>query len=177
MTLAFLTMSQTEIDRAEWMLRICERRATQAQVAERLGLSVRQVERMYRAYKAGGAAALVSKKRGRPSGRRLPDTLRAKAIGLVRGLYADFKPTLAREKLAEVHGVTVSTETLRQWMMAAGLWLPRAERRARPHPPRYRRPCLGELVLARRASRTLSRAWSSVTRSLQPTCGPSGRGI
>ncbi len=60
MTLALLSMSQQEIDRAEWMLRIRERRATQAQVAERLGLSVRQVERMYRAYKAGGVAALVS---------------------------------------------------------------------------------------------------------------------
>jgi transcriptional regulator GlxA family with amidase domain len=46
MTLALLTMSQEEIDRAEWMLRIRERRATQAQVAERLGLNVRQVERM-----------------------------------------------------------------------------------------------------------------------------------
>jgi transposase len=39
--------------------------------AERLGLSVRQVERLYRAYEAGGAAALVSKKRGQPSARRL----------------------------------------------------------------------------------------------------------
>ena len=46
------------------MLRIRERRATQAQVAERLGLSVCRVERMCRAYKAGGAAALVSKERG-----------------------------------------------------------------------------------------------------------------
>ena len=43
MTLALLTMSQQEIDRSEWMLRIRERRATQAQVAERLGVSVRQV--------------------------------------------------------------------------------------------------------------------------------------
>jgi len=57
MPLALLTMSRQEIDRAEWMLRVRERRATQAQVAERLGLSVRQVERLYRAYKAGGAAA------------------------------------------------------------------------------------------------------------------------
>ena len=72
MPLALLTMSQQEIDRAEWMLRVRERRATQAEVAERLGLSVRQVERLYRAYKAGGAVGLVSKKRGRPSGRRLP---------------------------------------------------------------------------------------------------------
>ena len=146
MTLALLTMSQEEIDRAEWMVRIHERRATQVQVAERLGLSVRQVQRMYRAYKAGGAAALVSRKRGRPSPRRLPDELKTTALGLVRSLYSDFRPTLAREKLSEVHGVTVSVETLRQWMIADGLWVPRAARRAKPHPPRHRRPCLGELV-------------------------------
>ena len=142
----FLTMSDREIDRAEWMLRIRERRATQAQVAEHLGLTLRHVERLYRAYKAHGAAALVSKKRGRPSPRRLPDAARVTALGLVRSLYADFRPTLAREKLVEVHKLTVSVETLRKWMIADGLWLPRAARRARPHPPRYRRPCLGELV-------------------------------
>jgi len=104
MTLALLTMSQQEIDRSEWMLRIRERRATQAQVAERLGLSLRQVERLYRAYKAGGAAALVSKKRGRPSGRRLPDKLRAEALRLVRAHYGDFRPTLAHEKLTSALG-------------------------------------------------------------------------
>jgi hypothetical protein len=76
MALEFLTMSGPELDRAEWLLRVKERRATQAQVAEHLGLTVRQVERLYRAYKAGGAAALVSKKRGRPSLRRLPTKLR-----------------------------------------------------------------------------------------------------
>ncbi len=146
MTTPLLTMSQDEFDRAEWMLRIRERRATQAQVAVHLGVTVRQVERMYRAYKASGAAGLVSKKRGQPSTHRLPDTLRAAALGLVRSLYGDFRPTLACEKLAEVHGVVVSVETLRTWMVADGLWLPRAARRARPHPPRYRRPCLGELV-------------------------------
>ena len=139
MTLALLTMSQQEIDRAEWLLRVRERRATQAQVAERLGLSVRQVERMYRAYKAGGAAALVSKKRGRPSGRRLPDELRAEALSLVRALYDDFRPTLAHEKLTELHGLRLSVETLRQWMVADGLWMARAGRRAKPHPPRHRR--------------------------------------
>src|SRR6185436_12283760 len=146
MTLALLTMSQQEIDRAEWMLRVRERRATQAQVAERLGLSVRQVERLYRAYRAGGAAALVSKKRGRPSGRRLPDTLRADALSLVRAHYSDFRPTFAHEKLTEVHGLRLSVETLRQWMVADGLWMARAGRRAKPHPPRHRRSCLGELV-------------------------------
>ena len=146
MSLGTLTMSKRELDRAQLMLLVRERRRTQAQVAEQLGLTVRQVERMYRAYKAGGAAALVSKRRGRPSPRRLPEETRMAVLGVVSARYDDFGPTLAHEKLTELHGAAVSVETLRQWMIAAGIWLPRSERRKRPHPPRYRRPCVGELV-------------------------------
>ena len=47
-----------ELDRAQLMLLLRERRRTQAQVAEQLGLTVRQVERLYQPYKAGGAPAL-----------------------------------------------------------------------------------------------------------------------
>jgi hypothetical protein len=145
-TLGLLTMSREELDRAEWMLRIHERRTTQAKAAAHLGLSVRQVERLYRAYKAGGAAALLSKKRGRPSAQRLPDVLRTHALALVREKYGDFGPTLACEKLAEVHKVVVSIETLRKWMITDGVWVPRKRRLPRAHQPRSRRPCLGELV-------------------------------
>ena len=53
-------MSKRELDRAQSMLLIRERRRTQAEVAEQLGLTLRQVERLYPAYKAGGAAALAS---------------------------------------------------------------------------------------------------------------------
>ncbi len=139
-------MSKRELDRAQLLLLVRERRRTQAQVAEQLGVSVRQVERLYRAYKAGGAPALVSRKRGRPSARRIPEVVQAGVLKLVRALYGDFGPTLAHEKLTELHGVVVSVETLRQWMVGDGLWLPRAQRRQRPHPPRYRRSCTGELV-------------------------------
>ncbi|MDP9035229.1 MAG: ISNCY family transposase [Myxococcota bacterium] len=107
---------------------------------------MRQVERLYRVFKAGGPSALVSRKRGRPSPRRLPETRWETVLKLVRGRYSDFGPTLALEKLRELHGTRLSRETLRQWMVGAGLWVPRAQRRQRPHPPRYRRPCLGELV-------------------------------
>ena len=60
--------------------------------------------------------------------------------------YADFPPTLAHEKLTEGHGYRLSVETLRGWLIEAGLWQPQARRRARLHPPRERRPCVGELV-------------------------------
>jgi hypothetical protein len=45
--------------------------------------------------KHGGAASLVSKRRGRPSNNRLPEAYRDLALSLVRERYADFGPTLA----------------------------------------------------------------------------------
>ncbi len=64
----------------------------------------------------------------------------------MRAHDADFGPTFAAEKLAERHGRRVSRETLRQWMIADGLWVDRHHRLLSPHQPRRRRDCLGELV-------------------------------
>ena len=87
---------------------------------------------------------MISKRRGRPSNNRLPEAYRDLASSLVSERYADFGPTLAAEKLAEVHGCTISRETLRGWMIAAGLWI--RHRLPSPHQPRRRRDCCGELV-------------------------------
>jgi len=141
-----LTMSAKELDRFEVVGRVVERRLTQRQAAEQLGLGLRQVERLCRALRQHGAAGLVSRKRGRPSNRKRPAAVCEQALGLVRARYADFGPTLACEKLTEQHGVAVSRETLRQWMIEAGLWVPRAKRPRRAHQPRQRRSCLGELA-------------------------------
>jgi transposase len=140
------TMTTKELDRATVMARLVEGTLTQLAAAQALGVSVRQVRRLQRGYEAHGAKSLASKRRGRPSNRRLPGAVRELTIELVRDRYADFGPTLACEKLRELHGVFVSSETLRAWMTAAGLWTTRAERRRRPQPPRARRDCFGELV-------------------------------
>ena len=141
-----VTMSSKELERLHWMGALAERRATQRQVAEHLGLSVRQVQRMRDAYVEHGSAALVSERRGKPSNRTLPSDYRELILDLVRTRYPGFGPTLAHEKLAELHGLRPSLETLRVWMAAAGLWQTRKERRKRPQQPRQRRACIGELV-------------------------------
>ena len=141
-----LTMSANERNRLEILGRTLERRLTQRVAAERLGLGLRQVERLCRALRDHGAAGLVSRQRGRPSNHTLPAAVRARALDLVRTRYSDFGPTLACEKLREQHDLRVSVETLRQWMCEDGIWVPRAQRARRPQPPRYRRSCLGELV-------------------------------
>jgi transposase len=141
-----VAMSTKEIDRLDVIRRVLERGLKRRKAAELLGITSRQVRRLCKAFERDGAAGLVSKRRGKRSNRRLPDEVQRRAVDIVRGLYADFGPTLAREKLIEVHGVRVAKETLRKWMVAAGLWMSREERIPKPHQPRYRRACLGELV-------------------------------
>ncbi len=142
----YLTMSTTELHRLEILGRVRERRLTQAHAAAQLGLSVRQVERLCRTLRLEGPRGLVSKRRGRPSHRQLPDELRDRVLGLVRSGYRDFGPTLAAEKLRERDDVIVSVETLRRWMIDAELWVPRTARSRRVYQPRHRRACVGELI-------------------------------
>jgi hypothetical protein len=123
-----------------------DRRLTQAKAAEQLGLGIRQLERLCRKLRIEGPRGLASKRRGRISNRKLPDELREQALGLIQSRYSDFGPTLAAEKLSEVHGVVVSVETLRRWMIDAELWVPRSQRRARVHQSRHRRAGMGELI-------------------------------
>ena len=142
----FLTMSRKALNRLEILGRALERRLTQSQAGSQLGLSVRQVARLCRKLRAEGAPGLVSKQRGRTSNRKFPSDLRERALGLVQSRYHDFGPTLAAEKLRELHDVMVSVETLRKWMIDEEFWVPRRERVGRVYPPRHRRSCLGELI-------------------------------
>ena len=141
-----VTLTMGELERLEVLTQLAGRRLTQRRAAERLGLGTRQVRRLVRRLASAGAAGLASRHRGRASNRRLGAATQERALALVRAHYADFGPTLAHEKLTELHELACSVETLRGWMIAAGLWVPRTQRTRRSYPPRPRRACLGELV-------------------------------
>ncbi|HUS15689.1 MAG TPA: helix-turn-helix domain-containing protein, partial [Chloroflexia bacterium] len=115
-------MSKREFDRLEVLLDVQSGRLRVADACTLAGLSRRQVFRLLQGLRDGGAASLVSKRRGRRSNRQMPDGVRQLALTLVRERYGDFGPTLAAEKLAELHGCKLSRETLRQWMIADGIW-------------------------------------------------------
>jgi transposase len=144
--MALITMSRKELGRLEVLVDLDAGRTTAARAATLLGVGERQVFRLLKAYRTRGAAGLVSRRRGRPSNRRYPEAVREAAVSTIRERYADFGPTLAAEKLAEAHDLRLGRETVRRWMAAAGLWVPRKERGRRLHQPRHRRDCLGELV-------------------------------
>jgi hypothetical protein len=116
-------MSSKELDRLAVVRQVLEGRLTQAKAGEFVGLSERQVRRLCAAFEERGPVGLVSGKRGQPSNRRLPDELRSRAVEIVRDRYVDFGPTLACEKLLELHALRVSKETLRAWLIGAGIWI------------------------------------------------------
>ena len=141
-----LHMSQKELSRLDVMKRLEEKRMRQQEAATMLGISIRQVKRLLRAYRGSGASGLVSKRRGRASNHQLDQKVVQKALKLLHGKYCGFGPTLAHEKLVEWEGLKISDESVRQLMMGEELWKPKKARKVVIHQMRERRACFGELV-------------------------------
>ena len=139
-------MSDKELTRLDIIHKVCEQLLTQVQASRQLKLSTRQIKRLVAAYRKRGADGLVSKQRGTRGNREHADAFKESVMECVRKEYADFGPTLASEKLRERQQLRVNKETLRQWMMEAGLWKGKRRKANVVHQQRARRSCLGELV-------------------------------
>lgn len=146
MTKDLLSMSKKELTRLEILQKAATKRLKQREAADILGVSERHVRRLLRAYRQKGAKGLISRKRGKPSNNRLKPESKQQAIDLLHSQYHDFGPTLAHEKLCEQHNLSFSVESVRQVMIAEGLWKPRNAQSLCVHPMRERRACMGELV-------------------------------
>jgi len=143
-------MSRRELTRVEVLARVKAGTLTLRTAAEMLGVSYRQAKRLWRRYREGGAKALQHRAVGRPSNRGTAARVRQRALTLIREKYSGaigerFGPTLAAEHLASEDGLTIHHETLRRWMLAAGLWS-RARKRLPYRQRRARRAHAGELV-------------------------------
>ncbi|MDQ2663670.1 MAG: helix-turn-helix domain-containing protein [Candidatus Eremiobacteraeota bacterium] len=138
-------MTTKEVRRLEVVQGLASGSLAQADAARLLHLSIRQIKRLWRRYRLGGASALASAQRGRKPNNLLDPVLKGRVVQLYRTYYQDFGPTFATEKLRERDRITISRETLRHWLMSEHLWLPH-RRIIRPRPPRERRHCFGELV-------------------------------
>ena len=95
-------MSAQELSRAQVMHRIKLGTLTQREAARTLRLSVRQIKRLWRAYRGDGARALISRRRGRPSNNRLDSNFVQPVVALVKQRYPDFGSTLARGETCRV---------------------------------------------------------------------------
>lgn len=141
-----ITMSMREVDRLKAIQAVMDGNLTASTAAQRLHLTKRQVNRLLHRYRTEGVTGLVSRQRGRPGHRQLMPGVANLALTIIRDRYPDFGPTLACEKLREVHGIVLAKETVRRLMSEAGLWIPRKLRAPSIYQPRNRRHCVGELI-------------------------------
>jgi len=140
-----LRMSEKERDRMKVLAEVEAGHLKQKDAARLLGISPRQVRRSLRRFQEEGDKGLVHRSRGRGSNRRIDQSLKERALSLVKKKYKGFGPTLACEQLAKADGLSLSVETVRKWMTEEGYWKPK-KRRIEVHQWRARRPCFGEMV-------------------------------
>ena len=112
-----ILMSGEELRRLGVIRMVLDRGMRQAKAAGILGLSERQVRRMVKRVSQEGDRGIVHKSRGRLSNRRLPEGLKERVLGFYREKYPDFGPTLVTEKLEELDGIKLGTQTLRNWLL------------------------------------------------------------
>ena len=143
-------MSARELTRVEVLSRVKAGTLSVRSAATVLAVSYRQAKRLAQRYRAEGAKGLKHRGAGGASNHARPPADRARVLALVRAKYSGpvavrFGPTLAAEHLASEDGVTVHHDTLRRWMVTAGLWS-RARKRAPHRQRRERKGHFGELV-------------------------------
>jgi transposase len=139
-----LLMSEKERDRLEVLGRVGRKELTVVAAAGLLGLSERQMRRVWKRFGSAGAAGLLHGLRGRASNRRLDADLAERVVKRHQERYGDFGPTLACEKLA-AEGLTVSPHTLCRLLKERGLWQRRRKRKQHRR-RRERRSWFGSLL-------------------------------
>jgi hypothetical protein len=142
-----LLMTQADRDRLVTLKKAKRKLITQREAAGELRLSVRQVQRLLVGLKQRGDKAVIHALRGKPSNRRMDESIEQEAVKILSApIYEGFGPTLAAEYLGKKHGIEVSKETVRQWMMRGKLWRGKKEKIKQVHAWRPRRSRFGELV-------------------------------
>jgi hypothetical protein len=140
-----LVMSRKERERLVVLSRVRDKELSRADGAQVLRVSLRQMHRLYLRFVAEGDKGLVHRARGKPNARKIAQSECDKAMELYRSVYRGFGPTLLAEKLGAEHGIWVSHDTVRRWLIAQGL-LERCRKGRRSRRRRLRKERFGQMV-------------------------------
>src|SRR5574337_688614 len=141
-----IALTMREQQRVTGIQRVFRGELTMAEAAMVLGVSERQSFRIKARVGKEGVRGVIHGNRGRSSTRKLPVKTRHRIVELARGKYRGFNDHHLSEKLAEVEGITVSREAVRQLLRDEGLASPRKRRPPRHRARRVRRAAEGMLL-------------------------------
>lgn len=142
-----ITLSTRELAKLKVLSSLVAKQITNKQASERLGLCVRQIQRLKQAYLKDGDGAVIHKLRGRPSGRGYKAELKQKVIALYQEEYSGWNFCHFNDTLEDVHDIKLSDHYIYNLLTANGIKSPRAKKhKPRKHPPRDRKENAGELL-------------------------------
>src|SRR5271170_6259683 len=143
------TYPRAAVERAmkvqEVILRAMGKKINWWQAAEIIGISDRQMRRWRERYEEHGYDGLIDRRRGKPSGRRVPLATVEQVLGLYRERYFDLNVRHFHAKLGEEHQIGLSYTWVKQALQGAGL-VARARKRGVHRKRRERRPLPGMLL-------------------------------
>lgn len=140
-----LRMSLPEHYRYEVCLKLLEGKMSQAQAANRLRLSTRQVRRLKRRVATEGPAGVIHRLRGATSSRATPAAVQRRVWDLYQTRYAGWNMAHFAEWLKRDHRIDLSREKVRR-ILIDHPDRPRRRKRRKHRRWRQRRECEGELV-------------------------------
>jgi hypothetical protein len=138
-------MTTKEASRYEIIKDLISKKIDGTEAARLLILSVRQVKRIKAAVKDLGIKGIIHGNRNKKSNCRIDSETLKKAKRYLHQIYHDFNPLLVKEKLQELHQITLSKETVRQLMIKENLWQSRKKHESKKHFWRERKDNYGDM--------------------------------
>ena len=143
-----LTMSYKEREYLKTLTRLNKGELSCNDAAESLGITERHIYRLRARYRTEGDEGLIHRLRGCLSNRGYAKKIRTRILSLYREQYSDYGPTLFAETIAKDHGdilPSIDHDTIRRWLLKAGLWSEARTRKAHRR-KRERREKIGSLI-------------------------------
>lgn len=140
-------VSQRDLNRVHVVRLTLEGRERIGRGAELLGLSARQVKRLRKKMREGGASGLLHGNRGKRPWNGTAKEVVKRVLELAKGRYQGLNDTHLTEKLNEREGVKLSRWTVRVVLRRAGIAAVRKHRWKRHYKRRERKAQEGALLL------------------------------
>lgn len=140
-----ISFTPEELQRLTVITAVINRKITNGEAARKLGMSVRQLQRLKSDVRRNGPSAVIHKLKGKTGNHQIDQNIKRQILSDIKSKYADFKPKLATEKLHEEYQLPITSQTIRVWMIEEGLWKMKKQRRVEYHSWRQRKEYFGEL--------------------------------
>ena len=141
-----VSLNREENRRAMILAGATQRGRTNREIAEVLGISIRQVQRLRKRIEEAGPTGLAHGNRGTKPGHALSDKLASEIVRLYKQKYKGFNFSHFHEKLTDIEKIAVSLSSVRRILTCAGCASPRKRRAPKHRSRRERMACEGAML-------------------------------